>query len=449
MFSTQTNFLIPREINIESAFKGNFTFSTFLLYTLGLDLSNKKLREHYLDQSITILMEQPLASLQSKTYCYSTTVEKTYIDLAIIKADQVHRAWSNSTDREVLMEQCLLQMESLKFVDLLTTNDDLVIVRGVAGIGKSTLMEILLWEWAKHQLLTGCGEKSPKIDFLFLLTCREINAMGRLATVEELFQRKYPEVFQYISIEDLKDLAPRIAIIVDGLDELEDIYQLHQTTRQTATKNEEGAANNNLAIVTQLMQLYGNYGKNRHKTVICGRPGACELVLAYNTNSQTKRKIKTVEVCGFSAENVDLYIDQFFKSDQDQAAKVKQAVRTSLNLQAMSSIPVLTNAICNVYKEELISKPIHTHTELYLYGCLVFLYKHLHTSSNQQSTLNLANMVQDEAICGVLFFLAELSMRTYMKHQVVFTEDDIKHLRCPLHLEQTGFIGVYGIVLLY
>ena len=40
----------------------------------------------------------------------------------------------------------------------------------------------------------------------------------------------------------------------------------------------------------------------------------------------------------------------------------------------------------------------------------------------------------------MIYLLAKLSVKTYMNIQVVFTDDDIKSIQCPIHLEQTGFI---------
>ena len=49
----------------------------------------------------------------------------------------------------------------------------------------------------------------------------------------------------------------------------------------------------------------------------------------------------------------------------------------------------------------------------------------------------------DKKIIGVLHSIMVLSVKTYMDNKVVFTEKDIQSLKCPYHLEETGFIIKY------
>ena len=55
--------------------------------------------------------------------------------------------------------------------EVLQPNDELIFVRGVAGIGKSTWTKMLPLKWAKQTL-----DEMITIDFLFVFTRSEINA---------------------------------------------------------------------------------------------------------------------------------------------------------------------------------------------------------------------------------------------------------------------------------
>ena len=110
--------------------------------------------------------------------------------------------------------------------EILTTEDNFVIVRGIAGIGKSTMVETFVLKWAKSQLLTGVRD-SPNIKFLFRITCREVNVRSNVTNSEELLQRFFPTVFNRISIMDLNEISNNVLIMVDGIDELKDVHKLN------------------------------------------------------------------------------------------------------------------------------------------------------------------------------------------------------------------------------
>ena len=77
------------------------------------------------------------------------------------------------------------------------------------------------------------GDLKQSFDFVFLFTCRVINTLlGDIKTVEELFSHKYPEVFKIISLSDLEIISERVLIIIDGLDELQDIYNIHAVKKE-------------------------------------------------------------------------------------------------------------------------------------------------------------------------------------------------------------------------
>ena len=52
--------------------------------------------------------------------------------------------------------------------------------------------------------------------------------------------------------------------------------------------------------------------------------------------------------------------------------------------------------------------------------------------------------INDETVAEMLLCLMELSATTYMKNKVVFSEAEIESLRCPIPLEETGFLSKYS-----
>ena len=361
----------------------------------------------------------------------SISREDGYIDLAVLCGDRVDAEWHNS-DREALMEQKYLQLESIAIENLWTASDQLVVIRGVAGIGKSTLIQRYVLKWAKNEVLTGDEEK---VDFLFIFQCRELNMMQHVTCFEELLRIMYPKVFDYINYNDLQKISDRVMIIVDGLDELQEIYvdtDVIQPFLQDSSASFE-AKTTTRELVKSMIDTKSTALKG-HKAIVCGRPKACEII---KLQLREKQRIKTIEVCGFSEKKSIKYIDAFFKEYPLKAEKVKEVIRKP-NLRMMASVPIFLWVICLLYTEDFTTE-INSVTELYTYGLFTFLKNHLRGFSNLENQ-SLTSIITMPAFGEIVHALAKLSVKTYMNHQVVFRDEDIKNIRCPIHLEQTGFI---------
>ena len=271
-------------------------------------------------------------------------------------------------------------------------------------------------------------DETPLFDFVFLFSCREINILlDTIKTAKELLCHKYPEVFDIISLSDLESISDRVLIVVDGLDELQNIYDVHEMNKRPL----------NFELVSSLIDTKKGISKN-HKVIVCGRPKACELV-----KQQFKHKSKTIDVCGFNEDNIMKYIDQFFNQREVKARKVKEALRISSNLKVMATVPVFLWVICSVYGQELVTKPLNTYTELYTYASLIFLRNHFRGKA-QQNSMSLFEVLENDEIMSSVYALMALSVQTYMQNKVLFTEDDIKVFICPTQLEKTGFILRYN-----
>ena len=343
--------------------------------------------------------------------------EEIYVDLTVVNSSVVNDEHLTNSDRDTLINNNLKEYESIRMEEIIQQGDESVYIRGVGGTGKTTMLEMFSLRWAKNRL----GET---FDFVFMFNCREINALSEIKTVEELFKYKYPEVFENIkNVSDLRLVSDRVLIIVDGLDELQDVYKFNKTNSRQ------------LNLVSSLIDTKNGVLKN-HKVIACGRPKACEFI-----KQQFLNKSKTIEVCGFNKENISKFIDIFFNQNNEKAEEVKGALKISNNLKVMATVPVFLWVICSVYGEDLITKPLNTYTELYTYATLIFLRNHFRRTPQQ--TLSLFEVMENEEIMNSVYALMKLSVQTYMENKVLFTDNDMKNFRYPTKLEPTGFIVKY------
>ena len=394
------------------------------------------MKGRYIEDLINWYIDQPLA--QNEAGINTLSREDAYVDLAVLSARKVDLEWSNS-DRKALLEMKHIQSEGIAINDIWEPDDQLVIVRGVAGIGKSTLIKRYVLKWARDEILAGENNKNDKVNFLFFFECRELNTMKDLKTFQELLKSKYPEIYKLITMEDLQNIAGQIMIIIDGLDELEGIYidNASEVQQRQELSNAKTELVRNMINPKSLAVLKG------HKTIACGRQKACDIV---KENLLVKNiKIKSVEVCGFSTAKALEYIDLFFKHDPEKCVKVKQLMKKQ-NIRVLSNVPVFLWIICLLYSQDSCEYGIviDTVTELYVYALIAFLKNHIRGCSDIFDNKNLFELVATREFGNIVISLAKLSVETYMNNKMVFTDEDIHgSIDCPIHLEQTGFIVKY------
>ncbi|XP_066917867.1 uncharacterized protein [Clytia hemisphaerica] len=391
------------------------------LITKGRKAASDGLRRHYVNDLIHCLVEQPLSQADEDTN--SVLREDVFIDLVVLPSSTFDKKWSNP-DRAALMEQQYIPKTSPKRAvnNIFSQKDELVFVRGIGGIGKTTLLEMLTYKWAKGEL-----DAEVNIDFVFKFTCRNLNTISsQFTNVRELFELKYPEVMKLTSFDDLMEISERVLIVIDGLDELKDLY----LPESSSASNRDSL---NLTVFN-LINPKADWFPN-HKVIACGRPKAVEFVkkeIPINSNR------KNIEVCGFDDENVWKYIQNFFGERKYKALSVHQLIERSYNLRIMAHVPIFLSIICTVFGEDLIKNPINTQTELHFFTTLIFIRNHL--KRQLQSYSNLMDIAKDKTVAEILLCLMNLSVTTYMKNKVVFSEAEIASLRCPIPLEETGFI---------
>ena len=215
-------------------------------------------------------------------------------------------------------------------------------------------------------------------------------------------------------------------IIVDGLDELQGVY--NETQNETFPMTE---------IVKRMIYPKSDILKG-HKTIVGGRHNACDSI----KSKMKETLIKIVEVCGFSENKSIEFIDRFFQSDVQRANKVKEMIKRP-NLRVMSNVPILLWTICLLYSEDF-EEEINSVTELYFYGLLAFLKNH---TRNQESAGNndLSSFVTSQHFGKIVYSLSKLSVKTYMDGKMIFTDNDIKDIECDFHLEATGLLVKHSV----
>ena len=258
------------------------------------------------------------------------------------------------------------QSKSIRPEDIFDAQHNNVLVVGRPGIGKTMLSTKLLRMWA-----SGNSKMKKHFKMAFLLKFRHLNLETDLNLYElldraETVGRLDDEVWSYI-----KENPTKVLLIFDGIDEF--------TARSDVTQDDSYYKNTGEAKM-HLRCLYRKLvsGKLlRGCTVITTtRPTAVECV----RNLKFKR---TVEILGFTSEQIEDYVEKFTKDDHIVKETIWQHISTNINLFSLCYIPMNCFIVCHCLLQ-LIKLSIFDGdlqlptkmTEIYSMTVKIFFYKH-------------------------------------------------------------------------
>ncbi len=235
-----------------------------------------------------------------------------------------------------LVETDKEKRKSILHTDLFKTSSDnkpvrKIVVKGNAGIGKTTLCTMLAEEWAKGKILT-------QFDCVLLLPLRD-NEVSSAQSLPELIKLFHPsEKVRRPPTERMEDKEGEgVLIIADGWDELS-----------------EGARANGSFLYKLLLG--------------CGCSKASVLLTSRHSATAPLHKLPSVdsfiEVVGFDEENIKQYIDEDFKQDPEKASSLMEQLESNPLIQSLCSVPLNCAIVCDLWHKSQQTLP-STITELY------------------------------------------------------------------------------------
>ncbi|XP_069806991.1 NACHT, LRR and PYD domains-containing protein 6-like isoform X2 [Dendropsophus ebraccatus] len=199
----------------------------------------------------------------------------------------------------------------------------MVMVSGVPGVGKTTLMQKFVYDWVR-------GELYQRFSFVFFFKFRELNRLGEVS-LETMILQQYPYLEQ--QIENILQDPEKLLFIFDGLDESNHTmdftsYNLCSNPRQRGHCGQ---------IVVSLVR----------KSLLNG----CSVLMTSRPTRLTSIDCKVfqriVEITGFLLEERRTYFENFF-SDPELAEKAFSYVKQNDTLYTFCYLPSYCWIICTV-----------------------------------------------------------------------------------------------------
>lgn len=374
----------------------------------------KKLKEIYKDGAslgIQYLFDDEVIPIEEYYVALALTEEveqrsKENINLNNEKNSNNHFDFDETTELLSNAENFFIPQKNIDIQNIFDSNyssneHHRILIIGRAGVGKSTLCQFILSQWAAGKLWQERYQAIFRIPLRNLIANRysEKNNCDISEIINrECFNSRLTKKEKKKLDEDLKDNPNNYLIILDGYDEL---------------SNEE----KNQDLVNQIEPLL-----SYPEVLITSRPYAV---------SGFKADIK-LEITGFSEEKIKEYIDNFFEEDEAKV-KLKQYLKTQAITKSLAHIPLNLELICHAWKaeysqwEENISL-----TDVYqkLVEWLQYRYlKKFHLDYNQpikQQKLNDLNPAQIQKLCSDwLEALEIIAWKMHQTNSIYIAKDEI------------------------
>lgn len=361
-------------------------------------------------EKIVIPVESPLLN-NSDDYDKDIQLTQLFTQLSITEAtitgfsiDTISLDFSNkfATISTIQNEQVSFTNTSqqVNYNEIVTSSNDYVIIKGSPGIGKTTLVENLMYLWSKNQLWQK-GDLGFHFDFVFLIYLNDLERFkdDKSVTVKKIMSFYYP---------DYDFNLPNTLLILDGFEELHgykafkwgctdprpyskavyDLFDPHNTQLQHCAR-----------IVTMRPEYCYTFIKT-------GIPGS----------------IRSLEVTGFKKQMIEKYMEKFLGKQAEYMIPFIKDLPVVFDLMM---IPSNCHSVCFLLKntvaegEEAESMMLE-HTEASIL-CNMF-YFHFGVKIDDLSPFNHERF--DSEIIKIIVCLSKVCFQMVLKKRLYFSSWD-------------------------
>lgn len=267
---------------------------------------------------------------------------------------------------------------------------NIVLIEGDPGAGKTTLTFNICKRWAKHEVLIN--------DLVFLIPLRVKGYQGVKNLNELFFALNCSSLTKYA----IQNYGKGLVFILDGWDELPDHLQSQSFFHDIIFKN--SALTCSTIIVTS-------------------RP-SCSDHIADAVQDHY------YQILGFTPVKVEAYIKEYFKSNLHTANALLNFLKERENLRQHFYLPITVVIVCFVYSTNSNQIP-ETLSKLYERFVLLCLRSHLSDDMDKKQLRSLRNI--PPKVKPVFNELCRLALLMLNNSQLMFSEDDFRISDEDLH----------------
>ena len=302
--------------------------------------------------------------------CFDLTMDEIYVNVAIHEG-RAHHNLAKDLDRWEQLKEYPPDAKDCTFAkpeDILDKNHKNVLVVGRPGIGKTSFSTKLLRLWASGEAFNGDKNHNAHFNVAFLVKFRRFNVddaklnLRELLAGAEIVQCLNDSVWQFVRNESTK-----VLLIFDGLDEYSRKEEIN--TQEDYKSNAE----EKMPVSVLYMKLAAGELLPGASIVTTTRPTAVKYVADVKFE-------RTVEILGFTSENVEEYVKKFTQGNPETMEKMWEHIKSNINLFSLSYIPVNCFLICHCLLQIILSEPFQAlptkMTDIYKMTVKMFFFNH-------------------------------------------------------------------------
>ncbi|KAM5157510.1 NACHT, LRR and PYD domains-containing protein 3-like [Mantella aurantiaca] len=330
-----------------------------------------KHKQHLLEETQSLVVPRLLGStLEAQRF----PIKERYVKLTMISAGQVKELSQNDLiqtgKRHVeFLKDTQIRLEPVSTNKLFSWNRQsqcvphVVMVNGLPGIGKTTLMQKLVYDWAN-------GEIYQRFAFVFFFKFRELHDLQEIS-LEKLILGQYPHLESHIG--DILQCPEELLFIFDGLDER--IHQIDFGSRKLCTdpKKKDSFHVIVVSLVTQRLLM------------------GCSILVTSRATKQPSYNTdvfqRMTEIIGFVHRHRLIYFEHFF-GDEALSEKAFQYLQENATLYTLCYMPSYCWIVCTVLSmcfrahptnaDQLMASSPKTMTQLFVTFVSNILANHSH-----------------------------------------------------------------------
>ncbi|XP_065643280.1 uncharacterized protein LOC136075013 [Hydra vulgaris] len=377
----------------------NFIYSVFLKNSKS-DLSrlSAKLKSLYQKDYWQVSELQPL----SKASPYVDLTHK-FVDLCIVDAVNTQMDAVFSGDRENFLKKQMNYI-SISYSEIFTKERSLILISGIAGIGKTWFLRKCLLDWSY-------GLIWKNVELVFYFECKRLNQYPNISNINELLNVFYKEI-----VNDFNISSHTAMFIIDGLDEFKYLSEL---------------LNPNLTCNYPIVNAFAEIQKYKH--VIAGRVYAIDQYQSIYTEYIDEL---TIQIMGFNEYGINNYVENHVKEEKKEV--VKTTLKESPISKAMASVPFYLSSMCKIISDskKVGSNSFLTMTDLHAHIFSYFIQKHIIKSNKP-----VYKIMEDSSNKIFILNICKIAYKMFVNNKIVFSKEEIQDFISDFHKNEGNFFG--------
>ena len=225
--------------------------------------------------------------------------------------------------------------------DIFDAEKQKILVVGRPGIGKTMFSTKILRDWASDNLISETQKSQIDINVAFLIKLRMFNSTNKALNLRDLLDHsEYSTALSEDIWNYILHNPEQVLVIFDGFDEYSGRTKINEDDVPYRNSEEE-----RMPVHLLLKKIVSGKILTGATVLTTTRPNAVSCITGLDFN-------KTVEILGFTTEQVNNYIQKLTKHE-DRAQTIMQHITSNLNLLAFCYIPVNCFIICSCLLELL------------------------------------------------------------------------------------------------